>query len=150
MTREEMISKYEEKSAATSHIFGFPFEGALYSYTTNDLSEIDEVLKLGRAAKSHGGAQKIRISFSKLTKKKLIDNGKAVKLGTLDIMSYIDKYNAGEHFEHYIHELNGQTWVKDTVPFYKAGDIELDGEQVQIKYDGATLVSEATLVRLYA
>lgn len=150
MTREEMISKYEEKSAATSHIFGFPFEGALYSYETNNLSEIDEVFKLGRAAKSHGGAQKIKISFSKLTKKKLINNGKAIKLGTLDIMSYIDKYNNGEHFEHYIHEINGKTWVKDSIPFYVAGDIELNGKQVQIKFDGATLVSETTLVRLYA
>lgn len=150
MTREEMISKYEAKSAATSHIFGFPFEGVLYSYETNDLSEIDEVFKLGRAAKSHGGAQKIKISFSKLTKKKLINNGKAIKLGTLDIMSYIDKYNNGEHFEHYIHEINGKTWVKDSIPFYVAGDIELNGKQVQIKFDGATLVSETTLVRLYA
>lgn len=150
MTREEMISKYEAKSAATSHIFGFPFEGALYSYETNNLSEIDEVFKLGRAAKSHGGAQKIKISFSKLTKKKLINNGKAIKLGTLDIMSYIDKYNNGEHFEHYIHEINGKTWVKDSIPFYVAGDIELNGKQVQIKFDGATLVSETTLIRLYA
>ena len=150
MTREEMISKYEAKSAAEFHLFGFSLKGDLYTYTTNDLNEVDEALKLGRAAMSKGGAPKIRIEFSRLMKEKLVATGKAVKVGTMSVMEYADKYNKGEHFERFIHELNGKTWVKDNVPFYKAGDIEINGKQVQIKLDGATLVTEPTLVKLFA
>ena len=150
MTRDEMIMNYEEKSAADLHLFGFPFKGDLYTYTTNDLNTVKEALKLSRAAMSKGGAQKIRVEFSKLLKTKLVATGKAVKVGTMSVMEYADKYNKGEHFERFIHELNGKTWVKDNVPFYKAGDIEINGKQVQIKLDGATLVTEPTLVKLYA
>lgn len=150
MTREEMLKKYDATSAAELHLFGFEYQASLYTYTTNNLHDVDDALKLGRAAKSHGGALKIRVSFPKLLKEKLVVTGKAVKVGTMNAMDYADKYNKGEHFEHLVHELNGKTWVKDNVPFYEAGDIELDGKQVQIKLDGATLVSETTLVRLYA
>ena len=60
-----------------------------------------------------------------------------------------EKYNKGECFERVITEtLTGETWVKDSVPFNVAGDITLNGEQVQIKFDGAELTNERTLMRI--
>ena len=61
------------------------------------------------------------------------------------------KYNKGENFERVITELLiGETWVKDSVPFNVAGDIRWNGEEVQIKFDGAELTNEKTLARAMA
>ena len=41
-------------------------------------------------------------------------------------------------------------WVKDSVPFNVAGDIELDGQQIQIKFDDADQTKEKILKRIAA
>lgn len=147
MNREEMLQKYEAKTAARGYVFGFQEGGNLYMMKTASLQAVNAALKLDVASSARGGYAKIRIRFSKLDKVKAIQSGKAVKLGKISVMDYADKYNAGEHFEHYIHELNGKVWVKDNVPFNVAGDIEINGEQIQIKFDGAELTNERTLAR---
>ena len=37
---------------------------------------------------------------------------------------------------------------KDTVPFYKDGDITVDGKKIQIKLDSATLMNTKQIARL--
>jgi hypothetical protein len=59
-----------------------------------------------------------------------------------------DKYNRGEIFEKLITEYFGQEWEKDTVPFWEQGDIRLNGKEVQIKLDTATLTSTKQIARL--
>jgi hypothetical protein len=59
-----------------------------------------------------------------------------------------DKYNRGEIFEKLITEYFGQEWKKDTVPFWEQGDIRLNGKEVQIKLDTATLTSTKQIARL--
>lgn len=145
--RDEMLRKYEAKTAAQGYYFGFTMDGNLYMMETKTLHEVNNALKLDRASSARGGLLKIRVRFSKLDKVKAVHSGKAVKLGKVSVMNYADSYNAGEHFEHYVHELNGKTWVKDSVPFNVAGDIEINGKQIQIKYDGAELTNEKTLAR---
>ena len=44
------------------------------------------------------------------------------------------EYNRGEVFERLVTEKFGQVWVKDSIPFTEAGDIEVDGIAYQIKY----------------
>ena len=57
--------------------------------------------------------------------------------------------NKGFAFEEIIYNYFGQDFKgRDNVPFYKGGDIEIDGEQVQIKFQSAQIVAERTLVRL--
>lgn len=147
MTREEMLTNYEGKTAAQGYIFGFTMDDKLYMMETKTLHEVNDSLKLDRASSARGGFCKIRVRFSKLDKVKAVNAGKAIKLGKISVMEYADKYNAGEHFEHHIHELNGKIWVKDSVPFNVAGDIEINGKQIQIKFDGAELTNERTLAR---
>ena len=63
----------------------------------------------------------------------------------------MDKYNKGENFERIITELlTGETWVKDSVPFNVAGDIVVNGENIQIKFDGAEITNERLLKKLTA
>lgn len=150
MTREEMIRNYELHTAANYYQFGFEYKGNLYSYSTANLNDVDEALKFDRTSTERGGHAKIRIRFSAKMKACLIANRKAIKLGNIHLLDYADKWNKGEHFEHYIHDINGKEYRKNHVPFYQSGDIEINGKQVQLKYDAATLVEETTLNRLLA
>lgn len=150
MTREEMLQRYEELSVADRYNFGFVFHGEVYSVEADSLEPVKDCIKLGRMASKRGGWAKLRISFDNWAKTRLINCGMAVKLGAESLLDYDDQYNRGEHYEHLIHDLNGQHWVKDRVPFYVDGDIKLEGLRVQIKFDSAELTNERTLSRVGA
>ena len=149
MTRESMIETYRKYSKAEAYLLGFEQNGKLYTTLTDELR--DDCLKLDKAAESKGGMYKIRVRVSSKIKAMLIATGKAVCWGSVELMNYNDKYNKGEHFERLATEkLTGETWVKDSIPFYVAGDIEYKGMQVQIKFDGAELTNEKILARITA
>lgn len=149
MTREEMIRKYNALAAATAYIVGFVLNGMLY-YTMSAHINPD-YLKLDRMSSKRGGWAKIRVKLTAADRKALVFCGKAILLGSADLLNTEDKYNKGERFERIITEtLTAETWVKDSVPFNVAGDITLNGEQVQVKFDGAELTNEKTLRRIAA
>ena len=147
MSYEEMNTLYEKFTAATMYNLGFIFQHKLYGIDLRKLPQ--ECLKLNRASSKRGGAQRIRIRLSKAVKLQLIAMG-AEQLGAETLLTGNDHYNKGERYERIITERAGQTWTKDSVPFYVAGDLALNGEQIQIKLDGATLVEETTLYKLLA
>ena len=147
MTREEMISLYNALSASTAYIVGFILDGLLYYVQSAHIA--DEYLKLDRMSSKLGGWAKIRVKLTSADRKALVAYGKAVLLGSASLLETEDCYNRGERFERIITEtLTGETWVKDSVPFNVAGDITLNGQQVQIKFDGAELTNERMLRKL--
>ena len=58
------------------------------------------------------------------------------------------KYNKGEIFERLVTEWYGQEWEKDNVPFTDDGDLTVDGIAYQIKYEQATFITEAQMMRM--
>lgn len=147
MTRNEMITRYNTLAVATAYIIGFVFNGMLYYIMSPHIA--DEFLKLDRMSSKRGGWAKIRVKLSSADRKALVACGKAILLGSASLLETDDRYNKGERFERVItEELIGETWVKDSVPFNVAGDITLDGQEVQIKFDGAELTNERTLARM--
>lgn len=149
MTRNEMINRYNALSAAATYIVGFILNGMLYYTLSEHIA--DEFLKLDRMSSKRGGWAKIRVRLSATDRKTLVECGKAVLIGAATLLDTEDKYNKGERFERIITEtLTGETWVKDSVPFNVAGDITLNGQQVQIKFDGAELTNEKILARISA
>ena len=60
------------------------------------------------------------------------------------------KYNRGEVFEMMVTESKGQTWTKDNVPYTEDGDITVDGIAYQIKFEKATFINEAQMMRARA
>lgn len=149
MTRNEMINRYNALSAAAAYIVGFILNGMLYYTLSEHIA--DEFLKLDRMSSKRGGWAKIRVRLSATDRKTLVECGKAVLIGAATLLDTEDKYNKGERFERIITEtLTGETWVKDSVPFNVAGDITLNGQQVQIKFDGAELTNEKILARISA
>ena len=149
MTRNEMIARYNALAVATAYIVGFILDGMLYYTMSAHIA--DDFLKLDRMSSKRGGWAKIRVKLTSADRKALVACGKAIMIGSADLLDTDDKYNKGERFEKIITEtLTGETWVKDSVPFNMAGDITLNGEQVQIKFDGAELTNERTLMRMSA
>ena len=149
MTRNEMIARYNALAVATAYIVGFVLDGLLYYTMSTHIA--DEFLKLDRMSSKRGGWAKIRVKLTASDRKALVASGRAVLLGSASLLNTADKYNKGERFERVITEtLTGETWVKDSIPFNVAGDITLNGQEVQIKFDGAELTNEKMLMRISA
>lgn len=150
MTLTEMINLYNTFSAADAYIVGFIMNHLLY-YVRIDGHLPQEFLKFDRASSKRGGMAKVRVRLSSSIRSALVNSGKAVLLGSENLLLTDDRYNKGERFERTITEtLTAEKWVKDSVPFNVAGDIELNGVQVQIKMDNAELTNEKFLGRLLA
>lgn len=146
MTREEMLNTYEAHSAADAYILGFVHHGELFAAELPELP--DAVLKLDHASSKRGGQAKIRVRVAKADKLALIAKGLAKIIGKAEDLEADAHHNKGENFERIITELAGQHWVKDRVPFWVAGDLSLNGRELQIKFDGAELTNEKTLAGL--
>lgn len=147
MTRNEMINRYNALAVATAYIIGFVLDGMLYYTKSTHIA--DAYLKFDRMSSKRGGWAKIRVKLTSADRKALVACGKAIMIGSANLLDTDDKYNKGERFERIITEsLTGEKWVKDSVPFNVAGDITLNGEEVQIKFDGAELTNERTLMRM--
>lgn len=68
-------------------------------------------------------------------------------LGSAEMLK-AEKYNKGEIFEKLVTEYFGQVWEKDNIPFWVQGDIEINGKQIQIKLDSATLMNTKQIAKL--
>lgn len=150
MTLTEMINLYNALTAADGYIVGFVLNHLLY-YIKFDGHLPTEILKFDRASSKRGGMAKVRVRLGADFRKAMVANGQAVLMGSETMLMTADRWNKGERFERIITEtLTAETWVKDSVPFNVAGDIELNGQQIQIKFDDAELTNEKTLMRISA
>ena len=138
-----MLNWYLTHSAATAYDIGFILDGLLYHVRVDHLPT--EWLKADRCSSKRGGWAKIRVRLSAKAKAALVATGAAELLGAADLLDTDDRYNKGERYERIITERAGQVWVKDSVPFWVAGDLSINGEEIQIKFDGAELTNEQTM-----
>ena len=150
MTLNEMVALYNALTAADGYIVGFILNHLLY-YIQIDGHLPAEILKFDRASSKRGGMAKVRVRLGADFRKAMVANGQAALLGSETLLQTADQYNKGERFERIITELlTTKKWVKDSVPFNVAGDIELNGKQIQVKFDDAELTNEKTLKRVAA
>ena len=148
MTAEMMKILYNALSASHLYILGFMVQNVLY-YTMMDFEKLAGFMKMDRMSTAKGGWAKLRIKLTTTQKAELLKI--ATRCGTVEDLTAMEKYNKGENFERIITELlTGERWVKDSVPFNVAGDIILNGENVQIKFDGAEITNERLLAKLTA
>ena len=141
---EAMKEWYRKVSAADMYQVGFVYRNSVYAVMVDELP--DSWLKRDRTSSHRGGYETIRVRLSAKEKQKLVESGTAEFLGGCELLT-LGGYNKGEAFERFITERAGQTWVKDAVPFWVAGDVELAGKQVQLKLEGATLTTAYTMER---
>ena len=140
-TKRTMIKHYRTHSAADSYILGFVENKNLYMVEVAEI--MPRFLSVEQASRNQG--ENLRLRIKKNLKKQLMRKN-PVCLGSADLLN-TDKYNKGEIFEKLVTEFFGQTWVKDTIPFWVQGDIEVDGRQIQIKLDSATLMNTKQIAK---
>lgn len=146
MTMNEMMNRYEALSAAHTYALGFAHTGNLYAVKLS-FAELSAYFKLDRASSKRGGFAKIRIKLTAKDRAEL--SAKAELIGAEDLLTADPAHNKGENFERELTERwTAETWVKDSVPFWVAGDIRVNGVEIQVKLDGAELTNEKTLSRI--
>lgn len=144
MTKRTLINHYRKNSAADSYILGFTYAKNLYFVAVEEIAP--RLLTVEQASRNQG--ENLRLRLKKKYKEQLMKKN-PVCLGSADMLT-AEKYNKGEIFEKLVTEYYGQEWEKDTVPFWVQGDIQLNGAEVQIKLDAATLMNTKQVERLKA
>lgn len=143
-----MTETYNKNAAAHIYYFGFVLAGLLYVVAGMTFDELAAYFKMDRASTAKGGFAKIRIRATTTDLKALLPI--ATLLGSADLLND-GHWNKGEMLEKIITERYTATeWVKDSVPFFAAGDANINGEEVQIKLNGAELTNEKILKRYFA
>ena len=139
MTKNTMWNTYRNLSASHTYAIGFVLNGNLYM---SERKQVGQFVTYEKASRGQGMG--LRLRLKKADKVRL--SKRAICLGSADRLTET-AYNKGENFERMVFEHYGQTWEKDTVPFTESGDIQINGIEIQIKYDGATFTVEKTLKR---
>ena len=142
MNKRTFINTYRNYSAADSYILGFTYAHNLYMIEVNEI--MPRFLSVEEASRNQG--ENLRLRFKKKYKEQLLRKG-AIMLGSADCLT-AEKYNKGEIFEKLVTEYFGQAWKKDTIPFWIQGDINVNGKEIQIKLDSATLMNTKQIDRL--
>lgn len=142
MNKRTFINTYRNYSAADAYILGFVYDKMLYMIEVEEI--MPRFLSVEEASRNQG--ENLRLRLKKKYKEQLLKKG-AIMLGSADCL-VAEKYNKGEIFEKLVTEYFGQTWSKDTVPFWVQGDICVDGVELQIKLDSATLMNTKQIARL--
>ena len=138
-----LIAAYIAVTAAHEYWFGFTLNHKVYVVTGMTFADLRPFLKIEKAAASKGGHSKIRIKARVKELAELLP--RATLLGDETILAD-EKWNTGIKFEKVVTErIAHQTWERDSVPFWIAGDIALDGKQIQVKFNGAELTNEKTI-----
>ena len=142
-------SFYNKTAYAHLYIMGFRMNGNIY-FVIVKAQMLDHLTKLDKA--SRGAGYSLRFKPTKAQKNLMMSFGAQVLCSEkfFDELVEMSKYNRGEVFEKLITEYFGQTWVKDNIPYTEAGDIEVDGVAYQIKFEKATFITEAQMMRMRA
>ena len=118
----------------------------------------DSWIQQTRTSSKRGGKLKARIRLNTMDRVALMNRPECVRLGTMDELteSYAKAFqkargkaapkNFGWVFECAVTErLGGQVWEPDSVPFWKARDVVINGIGYQVKGDGAEYFTESSL-----
>ena len=138
MTRNEAGTTYNRTTAAVGYILGAVDEnGTVYrAFYRGDLPI--SWMRITRESSKRGGAHKLALQKDKVTEW-VLAHGKP--FCSWEDIKPLGKLNAGERFEFLqLREFEGTTtWVKDSTPYWIAGDLTIGGEQWQVKLGAASL-----------
>ena len=144
MNKNTMIRQYRRFSAADGYILGFEHNKQVYAIQVDEI--MPRFMRVEHESTKKGGAPKLQLRLTKAYREELLRKG-AILLGGVEILN--GQYNKGVEFERLISERHGQEFRgKENVGFWIEGDLEINGKQIQIKFNGAQIVVERTLHRL--
>ena len=148
--RNELIRHYNNTSATHHYIVAFNFKGNIIATETTSEVLFSTGVKLDKASKGQGYSIRFKPNNSE---KVALMTGKTIVLSSAEYFEETvrtSKYNKGEVIEKMITEYFGQTWKKDNVSYTEDGDITVNGVKYQIKFEKATFINEAQMIRARA
>ena len=144
---KDLATRYHAKAFTKNYIMVYNVKGVVYfTVCTSDL--VDDVVCLDKA--SRGKGYSLRFKPNNKIREMLLAKGAQLICSTeyFKKLTSESKYNKGEIFEKLVTEWYGQTWEKDSIPFTEDGDLTVDGIAYQIKFEQATFLTEAQMLRL--
>lgn len=145
MKKNTMIKHYRNFTAAEGYIIGFDYKKKCYMANVEKL--MPRYIAISRASTKNGGGQKLQLRLTNKIKEELIRKG-AILIGEAGMFKGLE-FNQGVEFERYVDNMYGVEFRgKDSTPFYKAGDLTINGKEIQVKFGNAQVVAEKTLYRL--
>ena len=143
-----MIATYEAHSAADEYWFAFVVDHLTYVVPNIPFATLRKFFKPDYTSHKKGHKFILRVRASADECRALIPD--AILLGDENVLTRKVK-NAGDGLEQLLSERFGDgTWTKhDSTPFYVAGDIRINGKEVQVKRNDATLTSEQFLRKVF-
>lgn len=145
MTKQNAIRYYRKFSAADAYIIGFEYKHEIYVAVVDEI--MPRLLRVERESSSKGGKEKLQLRLLGGHKEQLIRKG-AVKVDYT-----VAAHNNGRAFEKWVYEQVGrgnEYRGNDHVGFWVEGDININGKEYQVKFEGAQVVVFNTLKNLQA
>jgi hypothetical protein len=145
MTKATMIKNYRKFSGAEGYIIGFIYKHQLYMIKVAEI--MPRYMSVQHSSSKTGRVPKLQLTINNSHKEQMIRKG-AICLGSEELV-VCDDLNKGFAFERLVSEFYGIEYRgQDNVGFWVGGDLEVNGEQIQVKFQGAQIVAEKTLERL--
>lgn len=140
-----MVAIYTAHTGADEYWFGFVVDHLLYVVPHMTLDALRPFFRMEKASTSKGGMWKIRLRARANELRELTKT--AILLGSENLLT--TEKNKGDALEKVLAErFAEEQWTKhDSTEFFLAGDLLIDGKQVQVKFNGATLTDEKVLRR---
>ena len=137
-----LLRTYEAHSGADMVCVGFEYKKHCYYTLTDKL--LPRWCWVEQESSKKGGKVKVQLRLNNPDMEELLRTHECVEFDPAVLLTF--PRNRGNSFEKFVTEtLTGEKWKKDSVPFYKQGDVVLNGKQVQVKFNGAQGVMESTL-----
>lgn len=133
-----LLKIYEETTAAAWTLLVFQLNGRAYAARLNAIAL--DMVTLDRESTQNGGWTKLKLHLTNAQKVALIDAG-AEEVGDIADILALQK-NKGNAVECWAtRRYMGIEWSKDSIPYYVQGDIRVGGEEVQVKFENASLTN---------
>lgn len=144
---KRLLKVYEDTTAAVWTLLVFQLAGRAYAARLNAITA--DMVTLDRESSQNGGATKLRFKLSNRQKVALIEAG-AEEVGNIaDILSL--QKNKGNAVECWAtRRYMGIEWSKDNIPYYMQGDVQINGEEVQVKFENASLTNVSVMEKAIA
>ena len=142
---DRMRKEYEQFTAAEGYAIGFHIGNEVYCAMLDRIPR--RYTKIQKECSRIGGYGLYINIKNKKFKNELMK--KAFLIGTLADIEPTPEYNRGVMFERLVYIAFGQEpRAKDNIRFYEAGDITINGKEIQVKYEHARICYEKTLRKL--
>lgn len=141
------LNKYNEQSKATKIHQYFIYNHILFLKEEKEINK--DIVILDKESKKRGNNEKLRIRIKKATKVQWLKDSKVIMTEKEFIRLAKElKLNKGETCEYISCKNLGIEYKRDNLRYDKGGDISTANEEIQVKFQNATIASLSTIEKL--